>query len=518
MDKYGGYLGILKWSLAQSDGTTPTEGFSEMKQEDKSFLMAAMEEYLVDEGKLMKDCVKVIKLRPVATGAPASGAAAGADDGAVSAAGAPPLSPLQAPIDPSTALVVPSDKGTPAALAEAAAAKPAAVTVAVGAAAGGAAQAAAGAGAGAGADAGAGAGDASSGAFAAVAAKDDEAVEEAKRAALAGDAKSLLEAQIDALARLHDLVLSIDRAKDLQHIGGLTAVIDTLRRDNNTLQWRAADVLATAAQNNPFIQAASLKYGAVPPLLHLLDPDTPRSDPQVRVKALTALSALVREAPIVAAEFISGGGMTMLVRLLNGDAAAATAAAAVGAAEAGGDDGTGAGAGGGAASSAAGSGAGDGGGDGDTDDSEDRARVERNQARRLRRKAAFFLMHMTAPTTHGFSGHRDAAVAAGVVPAAVRAIRAAPDDVELLENSVRVLSAVASGDDDGVAARVEALCTPVATSGELAGVSGASVLRETAAEYESHTGEDREYEEEIRTALTDTVARLPAARRRIEIS
>ena len=25
MDSYGGYLGILKWSLAQSDGTKPSE-------------------------------------------------------------------------------------------------------------------------------------------------------------------------------------------------------------------------------------------------------------------------------------------------------------------------------------------------------------------------------------------------------------------------------------------------------------------------------------------------------------
>ena len=48
------WLGLLKWSLAHTDGTSETES-RPMKPEDVAFLTTVMEELVADEPKRLKD-------------------------------------------------------------------------------------------------------------------------------------------------------------------------------------------------------------------------------------------------------------------------------------------------------------------------------------------------------------------------------------------------------------------------------------------------------------------------------
>lgn len=71
------------------------------------------------------------------------------------------------------------------------------------------------------------------------------------------------------LEELHEIVESIDFARDLKSIGGLPVVKQLLVRGAPELRWRAADVLAACAQNNLPVQVRhpSLKY-CTPAKLH----------------------------------------------------------------------------------------------------------------------------------------------------------------------------------------------------------------------------------------------------------
>lgn len=56
------------------------------------------------------------------------------------------------------------------------------------------------------------------------------------------------------LEELMDIVESIDFARDLRSIGGLPVLKALMRSPHPSLRWRAADVVATCAQNNPPVQ------------------------------------------------------------------------------------------------------------------------------------------------------------------------------------------------------------------------------------------------------------------------
>lgn len=54
-----GWLGLLKWSLAYSDGTSPTS-HSPMSEEDKAFLEKVMKEGIIDENERMKEILQQV--------------------------------------------------------------------------------------------------------------------------------------------------------------------------------------------------------------------------------------------------------------------------------------------------------------------------------------------------------------------------------------------------------------------------------------------------------------------------
>lgn len=111
---------------------------------------------------------------------------------------------------------------------------------------------------------------------------------------------------------LSDLCENLDNARDLMILGGLELCLSQyLCHAQSGLRWRSAELVATCAQNMPQVQVHLLNIGALPKLLQLTDSD-PHST--VRVKALYAVSCLVREQEAGLQAFLSHDGFSMLMR------------------------------------------------------------------------------------------------------------------------------------------------------------------------------------------------------------
>ena len=80
---------------------------------------------------------------------------------------------------------------------------------------------------------------------------------------------------------------------DLMALGGLRLCVSQCTSHvQSGVRWRAAQLLATCAQNMPEVQLHLLALDALPALLQLTDADP---HPTVRVKALYAVSCEVTE-------------------------------------------------------------------------------------------------------------------------------------------------------------------------------------------------------------------------------
>ncbi|KAL4855954.1 Hsp70-binding protein 1 [Chlorella vulgaris] len=135
---------------------------------------------------------------------------------------------------------------------------------------------------------------------------------EAATAAESDAEPATLQQKEQLLDELMDIVDSIDLARDLHTIGGLTTLLELLDSPHPSLRWRAAEVAATCAQNNPDVQKAFLEGGALLRLLPLLHD----ADSTVQTKALLAISCLVRGYPPALIQLRQQDGPKLLIRLL----------------------------------------------------------------------------------------------------------------------------------------------------------------------------------------------------------
>ncbi|XP_060882528.1 hsp70-binding protein 1 [Labrus mixtus] len=111
---------------------------------------------------------------------------------------------------------------------------------------------------------------------------------------------------------LSELCENLDNARDLMTLGGLELCLSQyLCHPQSGLRWRAAELIACCAQNMPQVQVYLLSNGALPKLLQLTDSD---SNATVRVKALYAVSCLVREQEAGLQAFLSHDGFSVLMR------------------------------------------------------------------------------------------------------------------------------------------------------------------------------------------------------------
>jgi hsp70-interacting protein len=136
-------------------------------------------------------------------------------------------------------------------------------------------------------------------------------------------APATIEEKEQLLDELLDLVESIDQAKDLSSIGGLSTLLHVLDSGIPSLQWRAAEVIATCAQNNPEVQTSFFHGGVMDPVWALLDSE----DDTCQLKALLGISCLIRGSSELHGYFSEHSGVSKLVKILEGRISNAPSAA-----------------------------------------------------------------------------------------------------------------------------------------------------------------------------------------------
>uniref|UniRef100_A0A8C9RJ48 Hsp70-binding protein 1 n=2 Tax=Scleropages formosus TaxID=113540 RepID=A0A8C9RJ48_SCLFO len=120
-----------------------------------------------------------------------------------------------------------------------------------------------------------------------------------------------------ALELLSELCENLDNARDLMALGGLDLCLSRcLSHRRGEVRWRAAQLFASCAQNMPEVQCYLLQQEALLRLLRLTDTD---EHPTVRVKALYAVSCLVREQEAGLRAFLSHDGFSVLMRGMQSD-------------------------------------------------------------------------------------------------------------------------------------------------------------------------------------------------------
>lgn len=110
---------------------------------------------------------------------------------------------------------------------------------------------------------------------------------------------------------LQDIVEQIDQAHNLHKIGKLAVLIEMLRDANPVFKAHAAEIIATAAQNNPKVQEVAIQGGALAYATHVFVHD---DDATVRVKALLCISCLIRNYPPGEMQLAEGDGIYVLCR------------------------------------------------------------------------------------------------------------------------------------------------------------------------------------------------------------
>ncbi|KAI3720485.1 hypothetical protein L6452_21403 [Arctium lappa] len=116
-----------------------------------------------------------------------------------------------------------------------------------------------------------------------------------------------------ALEELLVLVEAIDNANDLHKIGGLSLVVGELSNSDPGIRKTSAWIVGKASQNNPVVQKQVLDLGALPKLMMMVK----SSFIEEAIKALYAVSAIIRNNPYGLKLFYSGGGALMIQGILS---------------------------------------------------------------------------------------------------------------------------------------------------------------------------------------------------------
>ncbi|XP_042331613.1 hsp70-binding protein 1 [Sceloporus undulatus] len=128
------------------------------------------------------------------------------------------------------------------------------------------------------------------------------------------EAQSDLVRREGALDLLAELCENLDNAADFCKLEGMRLLAHRyLEHEEQELRWRAAHLVGTCAQNVPKVQEQALALGCMRKLLRLLDHDPSEA---VRIKALFAISCLVRAQETGLQQFLHLDGFSVLMRAM----------------------------------------------------------------------------------------------------------------------------------------------------------------------------------------------------------
>lgn len=117
-----------------------------------------------------------------------------------------------------------------------------------------------------------------------------------------------------AIENITEYVGSIDCAKDFLKIGGFEVLDKLLHFRSGPVQSKVCELIAELVQNNPYCQQPTIQH--LKRLLELVDT---AGEETVRLKALYAVSCLVRHNLPAYVEFEKEDGFSVLVRALQSD-------------------------------------------------------------------------------------------------------------------------------------------------------------------------------------------------------
>lgn len=119
---------------------------------------------------------------------------------------------------------------------------------------------------------------------------------------------------VEALETILDYIDHIDIANDFHKIGGFMVLYPCLKCVNPKIRSGGCELIAVLCQNNPYCQQIILDNEFIPCLLKLLEDDP---DVNVAVKALYALSGIVRDCQEGFNQLIHYNGLTVLLKALS---------------------------------------------------------------------------------------------------------------------------------------------------------------------------------------------------------
>ncbi|KAG0711690.1 Hsp70-binding protein 1 [Chionoecetes opilio] len=119
--------------------------------------------------------------------------------------------------------------------------------------------------------------------------------------------------QEEAIAVIEDYVDDLNHANDLYKMGGFPVLVGCLDSPHPSLRAGAAGLMGDVCQNNPLCQENILTLNVLPQLLSIIDGD---EDTTTRVKAMYAVSCLIRDYPEGEKAFMEANGFSFLMRAM----------------------------------------------------------------------------------------------------------------------------------------------------------------------------------------------------------
>lgn len=116
-----------------------------------------------------------------------------------------------------------------------------------------------------------------------------------------------------ALQVIEEYVEDLNYAIDLHKMGGFPVIISCLESPHASLRAGAASLIGSICQNMEYCQTQMLKLNILSKLIHMLEYD--QMD-KCKVKALYAISCLIRDFPDGAKEFERNDGFSVLMRAI----------------------------------------------------------------------------------------------------------------------------------------------------------------------------------------------------------
>ncbi|XP_061174397.1 hsp70-binding protein 1-like [Saccostrea echinata] len=121
---------------------------------------------------------------------------------------------------------------------------------------------------------------------------------------------------IAALEETAEWCETIDFASDFYKIGGYPVIKILLTHKTPEIRWRTLDLIAILVQNHPFCQIKALEENWLTLMLDILDKD---EDPNVKIKAMYAVSCLARDNVEAQKVFEKHDGFSVLMRAMQTD-------------------------------------------------------------------------------------------------------------------------------------------------------------------------------------------------------